>query len=566
MCGIAGIIGEGSNIESLRTMLKTQEHRGPDDTGMFSEERAVLGHNRLAIIDLTKESNQPFISNDERYILVFNGEIYNYIELKQKLNTAYEFKTKSDSEVLLAAYSIYGSSCLSMLKGMFSFAIWDKKEQQLFAARDRFGVKPLYYALQGDTCYFASEIKAFHSIGIGKEFNEGVWSMYFKKGFYGYPNQSFYKDIHQLPGSHWLTFKNGKLHIEKWYDFTAHINSISNELNTQEIENHYISLLQDSLTLRFRSDVPVGFNISGGLDSSTLLLFVNKIASKNINAFTFYTNDERYDELPWVEQMIALTQNPLHKVLLEAESIPKLASEQAYYQDEPFGGIPTLAYAEIFKKAGANNIIVLLDGQGMDEQWAGYDYYHNNSKQTIQGVSKSPFRPNCLNTDFKNSFQTTVVYPKPFNNEMQNMQYRDLFYTKIPRALRFNDRVSMAASTELREPFLDDDLVAFAFAQKPAYKIQDGQTKFLLRKIVSKHLSNTITYAPKRPLQTPQREWLGDELQSFVSEQLTKLLDSEYAKWFDKDNLKNEWNKYIAGDRDASFHIWQWVNTSLLIR
>lgn len=547
-------------------MLKTQEHRGPDDTGVFFEKHAALGHNRLAIIDLTKESNQPFISNDGRYILVFNGEIYNYIELRQKLNTVYEFKTKSDSEVLLAAYITYGNAFLSMLKGMFSFAIWDKEAQQLFAARDRFGVKPLYYTIQGGTCYFASEIKALHSIGIGKEFNEGVWSMYFKKGFYGYPDQSFYKDIHQLPGSHWLTFKNGALHIEKWYDFTAHVNTISNELNAQEIESHYISLLKESLTLRFRSDVPVGFNISGGLDSSTLLLFVNKIASKNINAFTFYTNDERYDELPWVQQMIALTQNPLHKVLLEVESIPTLASAQAYYQDEPYGGIPTLAYAEIFKKARANNIIVLLDGQGMDEQWAGYDYYHNHSKQTIQGVSKSPFRPNCLNTDFKNSFQATVAYPKPFDNEMQNMQYRDLFYTKIPRALRFNDRVSMAASTELREPFLDHDLVAFAFAQKPEYKISDGKTKFMLREIVSKHLSDTITYAPKRPLQTPQREWLGDELQFFVSEQLTKLLDSEYAKWFDKDNLKNEWNKYIAGDRDASFHIWQWVNTSLLIR
>ena len=566
MCGIAGIIGERASVNALQTMLNAQQHRGPDDTSVYSDKQVALGHNRLAIIDLSKESNQPFISNDQRYVMVFNGEIYNYIELKQKLKHSYDFKTQSDSEVLLAAYITYGKSCLSKLKGMFSFAIWDKKEQSLFAARDRFGVKPLYYHLDEKTFYFASEIKAFHSINIGRDFEEQVWSMYFCNGFYGYPNQSFYKDVSQLPGSHSLYYKDGEIQIEKWYDFSAHIKTINNTLSSKEIREQYTNLLEDSLSLRFRADVPVGFNISGGLDSSALLLFVNRIASKNVNAFTFYTNDSRYDELPWVEEMIGLTQNPLHKVLLEARNIPKLAQEQAYYQDEPFGGIPTIAYAEIFKKARANNVIVLLDGQGMDEQWAGYDYYHNKSKQTIQGVSKSPFRPNCLSKGFRGDLDTKVTYPKLFDNDMQNMQYRDLFYTKIPRALRFNDRASMAASTELREPFLDHDLVAYAFAQKPEFKIRDGKTKYLLRSIVSKHLSNNITYAPKRPLQTPQREWLGDELQFFVSEQITKLLDSEYAKWFDKDNLKNEWNNYIAGDRDASFHIWQWVNTSLLIR
>ncbi|NQY05948.1 MAG: asparagine synthase (glutamine-hydrolyzing), partial [Flavobacteriaceae bacterium] len=505
MCGIAGIVGAKQNEQLLHKMLNSQTHRGPDFTGVHLDQDIALGHNRLSIIDLSEAANQPFLDNTGRYAIVFNGEIYNYLELRKELASYYDFRTSSDTEVLLAAYITWGKVCMEKCNGMFSFAIWDKVEKSLLAARDRFGVKPFYYHESSDSFYFSSEIKALQSIGIGKEFNEEVWSGYFSSGSYGNPDETFYNDIKQLPGGHVLYYKEGVLKMKQWYQFIDRVNQIETNLSQQEVQKKYTELLEDSIALRFRADVNIGFNISGGLDSSTLLSFVNKIKQNNIKAFTFYTGDDRYDELPWVKEMITLTQNPLVAVKLTPEEVPALSKFIANIQDEPFGGIPTLAYAKLFDEAKKQGVTVLLDGQGMDEQWAGYDYYKNNNNQVIQGVSKSPFRTNCLHTDFLKLKEKTA-YPQPFENRIQNLQYRDLFYTKIPRALRFNDRVSMAFSTELREPFLDYRMVELAFAQPDGHKINNGQSKYLLRSIVSQHLSDAITYAPKRPLQTPQRE------------------------------------------------------------
>ncbi len=200
----------------------------------------------------------------------------------------------------------------------------------------------------------------------------------------------------------------------------------------------------------------------------------------------------------------------------------------------------------------------------MDEQWAGYDYYIQNSDATIQGVKKSPFKRHVLSEEMIDLAEKPK-YPKPFKEELLNKQYRDLFYTKIPRALRFNDRVSMAYSTELREPFLDYRLVEFSFAQPLEYKIKNGIQKSLLREIVSEYLSDSISYAPKRPLQTPQREWLGKDLEKFVTNMIMKIERSEFSSWFDIEELKNEWQNYLHGDNQSSFHIWQWLGLDMCI-
>jgi len=495
--------------------------------------------------------------------MVFNGEIYNYIELKKELEQTVSFETSSDTEVLLAAYQVWGEACLSKLNGMFSFAIWDCQEQHLFAARDRFGVKPFYYTIQDDTFYFASEIKSLFAAGIPRVPNESVWASYFAYGSYGMPDETFWEDIQQLAGGHFLTLQNNQPAIQKWYDFKTEVKKYEVNLSFETVKMGYLQLLDDSIKLRFRADVPIGFNVSGGLDSSALLALVNRLEDgENIEAFTFYTGDDRYDELPWVEGLIAHTKNPLTKVKLEADALAPLAEVMAIQQDEPYGGVPTVAYGELFKEASSKGVKVLLDGQGMDEQWAGYDYYTKTSGSVIQGVSKSPFRTSVLSEDFFAKAKKPV-YPTPFEDRVLDLQYRDLFYTKIPRALRFNDRVSMHYSTELREPFLDYRLVEFAFAQPLAYKIHDGIQKYVLRSIVSEYLSDSITYAPKRPLQTPQREWLAEDLKEWVTQQLEVLKDNT---WFDTEALQEEWNRYLEGDQDSSFHIWQWINTSLLVK
>lgn len=560
MCGIAGIIG-AFETHQLDAMLLSQHHRGPDATGKYNDgDFSALGHNRLAIIDLSSEANQPFLDSSGRYILVFNGEIYNYIELKAELDGHYTFKTDSDTEVLLAAFIIYGNQCLQKLNGMFSFAIWDNQDKKLFAARDRFGVKPFFYSIKNNSFYFSSEIKAIHAAGISRIPNEKVWASYFAYGSYGNPDETFWEGILQLPGGHFLEFQNQQLALKKWYFFEDEVAKQPKNLTFEQAKEHYVALLKDSINLRFRADVPVGFNISGGLDSSVLLALVNNNNNNSsVNAYTFYTNNPTYDELPWVEMMVAKTKNPLTKVLFQAHEVPDFAQKMEAQQDEPYGGIPTLAYAKIFEQARKDNVLVLLDGQGMDEQWAGYDYYTLENDTPIQGVTDSPFKMNMLSKSFLEKAEKPN-YPKPFADGILNKQYRDLFCTKIPRALRFNDRISMLFSTELREPFLDYRLVEFVFSLPLDFKIKNDVTKFMLREIASEYLANDLVFAPKRPLQTPQREWLAEDLKNWVKECFSTVEKSKYGVWFDKRELEKELQFYFEGNNQSSFHIWQYIS------
>ena len=574
MCGIAGIIGQKANKSRISQMLETQKHRGPDFTDYYCEEnKIVLGHNRLSSIDLSSNANQPFTSNCGNYVIVFNGEIYNYIELRNELQNKHIFRTQSDTEVLLNAYIEWGESCLDKLNGMFSLAIWNKREQLLFAARDRFGVKPLYYYFDNSNFYFASEINTLFTSGLAKIPNDKVWSSFFSEGSYGLPNETFWGNIHQLPGGNFLTFKNNLLQIKKWYFFENQILKLQSQFTTsvrlsgsgQENEEEYITnLLLKAINLRFRADVPVGFNLSGGLDSSTLLALIDQqdIDKKAVEVFTFITNDIRYDELSWVKSMLENRPFHLNVCQIAATEIPELSLKMALHQMEPYGGIPTLAYSKIFQTARQKGVKVLLDGQGADEAWAGYDYYTNNSQNTIQGVTNSPFRTNVLNADFAKNY-TKTIYPKPFDDNLLNLQYRDLFYTKIPRALRFNDRVSMLHGTELREPFLDYELVEYVFSRPTAFKLKDGVQKWMLRKIAEKFLQKELVLAPKRPLQTPQREWLSENLKEWVTSEVETLYQNN---WFNKKELETELNAFFNGDNQSSFHIWQWINAAQLLK
>lgn len=561
MCGIAGIIGHVVNSQLvMNNMLLAQHHRGPDACGSIGlDGHGILGHNRLSIIDLSDSANQPFLNNDGRYAMVFNGEIYNYIELKNRLAAFYDFRTKSDTEVLLAAYIHWGKDCLQQFIGMFSFAIWDKQNKSLFAARDRFGLKPFHYGTRGGILYFASEIKTMWAAGFPRKPNLSVWAGYLAFGTYGMPEETFWEDISQLPGGHYLEWTQSGINIQPWYDFISRVEAMSHKTES-EAEEEWLSLAKNSISLRFRADVPIGFNISGGLDSSILLALVNQYlpAVGNVKAFTFYTGDSRYDELPWVKELINQTTFPLHKVKLDALEVPELARQITNFEDEPFGGIPTLAYSKIFQKAKTLGTLVLLDGQGMDEAWAGYDYYLNKADVLIQGSEGSPFRPECL-SDTLTEMAVPLNFPKPFDNRLQNLQYRDLFFTKIPRALRFNDRISMMHSTELREPFLDHRMVELAFSLPASFKIKEGQQKWIIRGVAKNLLPGKITLAPKRPLQTPQREWLAGELVSWADE---KVKTASALPFFKSNAVLSAWDEYKKGDMEQSFYIWQWISAA----
>lgn len=561
MCGIAGIVGNNpENRLVLARMLEKQTHRGPDSQGVWSGEDVSLGHNRLSILDLSEAANQPMISDCGRFVIVFNGEIYNYLELKQSLD--YPFKTKSDTEVLLAMYIKLKDKMINYLNGMFAFAIWDIQERKLFAARDRFGVKPFYYSFVQGQFLFGSEIKTLLAGGVKDAPNEVVWADYFVHGSYGFPEETFFKNVYQLPAGNSLSFSHNdhRPQIKQYYDFESQVQNQTVYEDEQKLQSEYLEILLDAIQIRFRSDVPIGFNVSGGLDSSILLAMISKIKegqTQNIEAFTFYTGDDRYDELPWVKNLIAKTNSPLNPVLLSYQEVSDLIEKVVCFQDEPFGGFPTIAYSNIFEEARKKGFLVLLDGQGLDEAWAGYDYYRSDSQALVQGINSSLTRSQVLSPEMM-ALARDLKYPEPFNNKLQNKQFRDLFYTKIPRALRFNDRVSMMHSTELREPFLDYRLVEMAFAQKADMKIKQDQGKWLLRQLVKDELGD-IALAPKRPLQTPQREWISGPLSDFVEDRINKLKSSP---WFEKEILDQEWRKYKNGQNDNSFFIWQWINTS----
>ncbi|KAB1155862.1 asparagine synthase (glutamine-hydrolyzing) [Flavobacterium luteum] len=564
MCGIAGIIGQKANKENILQVLETQKHRGPDFMDYYCDDnKAVVGHNRLSIIDLSSNANQPFISECKNYVLVFNGEIYNYLELKNELQFKYTFKTQSDTEVLLNSYIEWGEACLNKCNGMFSFSIWNKKNNTLFAARDRFGVKPFYFFFDNQNFIFASEINTLFAAGVPKITNDKVWLNYFSEGSYGSPEETFWKNIHQLSGGHFLTLKNNSLEIKKWYFFEERIHKLQNHFESNE-EEYITNLLLKTVNLRFRADVPIGFNLSGGLDSSLLLALIDQqdIDKSSLEAFTFITNDGRYDELFWVKSMLENRPYKLNICALNPQEVPDLALKIAKNQSEPYGGIPTIAYAKIFQAASQKGVKVLLDGQGSDEAWAGYDYYTNNSQNIIQGVTSSPFRTNVLDIEFYKKY-TKTIYEKPFKDDLLNLQYRDLFQTKIPRALRFNDRISMLHGTELREPFLDYELVEYVFSRPESFKIKEGVQKWMLRKIANKFLKKDIILAPKRPLQTPQREWLSHDLKDWVTDEIEILKNNN---WFNKKELQTELDLFFKGNNQSSFHIWQWINASQLLK
>jgi asparagine synthase (glutamine-hydrolysing) len=571
MCGISALAGSGWTPEQLTAMILAQHHRGPDDTGSYLDPSVPvgLGHNRLSIIDLSGAGRQPMSTPDHRLWIAFNGEIYNYLELRAELSD-YPFRTRTDTEVILAAYSRWGESCLARLHGMFAFVLWDQATGVLYAVRDRFGVKPLHYSRRNGALLIASEIKALHAAGVAAEPDTTAWASYLATGATDQGDRTFWRGVQAVPPGHLLEWRDGRQAVRRWYDVTEQAGADYDRRPGDAVAEEYMTLLAESVRLRFRADVPVGINLSGGLDSSVLLGLVQQVQgpASDVRAFTFVTGDPRYDELPWVRQMLARTAHPSEVCAISPGDVPELADSVQRIQDEPFGGLPTLCYARLFERARALGVKVLLDGQGMDEQWAGYDYYTaaapTTGARTVQGTTSAAFRPDCLTPEFLREAVTPAM-PSPYPDRLRNLQYRDLHVTKIPRALRFNDRASMRASTELREPFLDHRLVELALRQPPERKILDGVTKRLLRDLARRLLPAGVVEAPKRPLQTPQREWLRGPLREWATDLIERALARVGGEWLDSRRVRAEWEHYVAGNGDNSVFLWQWINAGLLL-
>lgn len=566
MCGIAGIISKNPDnqayLTSLHDALNSIKHRGPDSKKTAIYPHAALGHVRLSIIDLNETANQPMISNCGRYTIVYNGEVYNYLEIREKIKHRYDFKTNSDTEVILAYYVLEGKEILNDLNGMFAFAIWDNQKQMLFGARDRFGVKPFYYSIKTNGDFvFASEIKALHeSKWIPKYDNLKIWAQYLVDGIYDHTDETFFEGIYQISAGSCFSIdvkQSTKPQISKWY---YGLNDISIDTREQQvIEEELLFLLEDSVRLRFRADVPIGLCLSGGLDSSLLFALIQKVKDKEfpIHAFTFYTGDNNYDELPWVNQVLENTSAIHHKCLLKPLHVMERAKDIQYFMDGPYGGVPTIGMNRVFEEAHKQGIKVLLDGNGMDEAWGGYEYYQrldsvSLAQGPVQGAKEIISNSNFLTSTILNHYKPWEA-PNYSRDSLINAQILDLMHRKIPRGMRFADRNSMRYSVELREPFLDYRIVELGLKQPYWFKLNQREGKYLVRNVANKLMPNGVDEAPKRPVQTPQREWFRGELFEWLNMEFSNSdLDIINLK-----NAKKALERYKKNPKDNSFYLWQ---------
>ena len=573
MCGISGIIS--NELINTDYCGKILYHRGPDNIGDWISEdgKTALFHNRLTIIDLSEAGNQPMLYSDGNLVITFNGEIYNYQELKKELSSKYSLKTESDTEVILASFKEWGPDCLNKFIGMFAFAIWNKSKRELFAATDRFGVKPFNFHLNKSGFYFASEIKALHKMGIEKVLNESIWAAYFMKGIYDHSYETFWGGINKLEGGHYLYYKDGDLSIERWYNPIEIINNIDTRSESQ-VEEELLYLLENSVSYRFVADVPVGICLSGGLDSSMLIALIRRTKGNDfpLQSFTFYTNDQNYDEVKFVKELANVYKFDDNYCHLDINEISRESERLSYYMDEPYGGIPTIAMSKVYKEAHDRGLKVLLDGNGLDEGWVGYDYYFNYDRleskyYNIQGSKNACSLTDYMTEDFKKHVKDySYIFEKCIEDKLSRLQYRDIRYTKIPRAMRFADRNAMSYSVEVREPYLDHRIIELGLRQPVNRKLKDGTGKYLVRNLATRILKNPISGLLKRPVQTPQREWLKGGLNKWALDTAFFGIDNCPSHWFKKDDVKILLENYKSSDYDNSFFFWQIVNLGLLMK
>lgn len=547
MCGIAGVfhLNDRPEVKVLQKMTDAIAHRGPDGEGHWINDSLALGHRRLSIIDLSQAGSQPMFYDDKNLVIVFNGEIYNYLELKNDLiSLGFRFISDTDTEVVLAAYKAYGESCLQKFDGMFAFALWDQKKQTLFCARDRFGEKPFFYFFSGDTFYFASEMKALWAAGVPKNIDEKMFSNYIKLGHCSHPTdplRTFYKGIHNLKPGHSLIVDTKLNHVSKnYWDVYKNVKPLDRtQISFEEASNKVHELLKKSVEIRLRSDVTVGSSLSGGLDSSIIVSLVNQIkaTSQIQNTFSARFKNFEKDEGKHIETVVNhLNQVKSHQVWPDLDEFSHDVDQIVYAQEEPFGTSSIYAQWKVMQKARSENTIVMLDGQGADELCAGYPRYYKyylkqlffteNNRYDQELLDYNELRKN-IPSDQVASYKTEETLKmklariknnilkgqQPFdeNSLRRTLQY-ELQTSGMIELLRYADRNAMSNSVEVRLPFLSHYLVEFILSLPSSYLLSKGWTKYILRHSFQNDLPQSIAWRiDKVGYETPQDKWLGQK-------------------------------------------------------
>ncbi len=571
MCGIAGIISSVSNrfnSSDIQKMTAALVHRGPDGEAVWvnSTHNALLGHRRLSIIDLREIAAQPMHFGN-RYTIVHNGEIYNYIELRTSLQQyGYSFKTLSDTEVILAAYDRYKNDCLQYLDGMFAFAIWDEKEKKLFAARDRFGEKPFYYFYnpQDRVLHFASELKALWATGLPCNTDESMLLNYLALGLTNHPinnEKTFYKNFKRLPAGHYLEFNP---HVEKPIPTVTRYWQLDKAtqltISEKEAIERFNELFQRSVANRLRADVSIGTSLSGGLDSSSVVASIHAQLSRNSHyhqqCFTASFPGFEKDETNYASQVVQQFSLQQYTSYPNAAGFSNELEKLILHHEEPIGSASVYAQFKVIEQARQQNVKVLLDGQGADEILAGYTKYIHWYLQELFAAGKFnqfqtekrklrqhaiPFEWGALNypaalfPSWTSAQLEKRAYEKVLNNKFFNKEYLNTYFDKqvlhkpkvhklndllyyntqqsgLEELLRYADKNSMAHGCEVRLPFLQHELVQFIFSLPSSFKINNGYTKWILRKAMQEKLPEKIVWrTDKTGFEPPQQEWMKEQ-------------------------------------------------------
>jgi asparagine synthase (glutamine-hydrolysing) len=581
MCGIAGIIQTDRSYspEHLHKMTDAIAHRGPDGEGYWQSDsgNVLLGHRRLSIIDLSDAAAQPFHYLD-RYVILHNGEIYNYIELREELKKkGYIFYTQSDTEVLVAAFDCWKVNCLQQFDGMFAFAIWDEKEKEFFAARDRFGEKPFHYVYEENkkAFLFASEIKSFWPLDLGKVFNKKMLFNFLTIGYTDNPEQpdeTFYDNVKRLPPASFLKIKFHpalSIEVERYWDID--VENENEKIKDEEAIEKFSELFLTSVNRRLRSDVSLGTSLSGGLDSSSIAATISQLQTTNYKLQTFSAIFPGYekDEEKYIDEVTKQLLLQSFKTFITDDEILSLFQKIVQCQDEPFTSASALPQYKVFELAKQNNVKVLLDGQGADEILAGYHKYYKwywqelfrkrkllssgelkkakalgvNEKFGARNILSSLF-PDFASVFLERQYLLHALRQDDLTKEFVRLQSREAYYTTptifslngvlyyntcmhgLEELLRYADRNSMAHSREVRLPFLNHELVGFLFTLPSNFKIRDGWTKWSLRKTMEKNLPRSITWRQdKIGLEPPQLAWMQlPVVQEMIHEAKRKLV------------------------------------------
>ena len=599
MCGISGIFGPKANRANIIKMSEILNHRGPDHKDFTIHNEIAISSNRLSIIDLSSKGNMPLKDITKNFEIVFNGEIYNFKELKERynLNTV----SNSDTEVLLELYKKIGTNCLNDLNGIYAFAILDKKKNQLFCARDKLGVKPFFFQYLNDELIFSSEIKSIISL-TKPEVNEESLVNYLSSGVYNHNHSSFFKNINQLmPGQYFI--KNRKnFYIKKYWDLKK-----NEKINYTNIEEEFCELLEDSFKKQLISDTKIGINVSSGVDSLTMMTILNKInnGQGEITANSYYFDEKEIDEKKDLEKFSKKLNWEVNFLLIKPSDIITNIDDVVYSQEQPFPGIITFAKHILIKNSYENSRKVILEAQGGDEIAAGYKYTFpffiqdllNERKyfKVFDEVNKFiknegsdyrsfyKFYKNCTSNYFKGklsadgSNQLKIELKKNIINEnylnindnMKNLDkvlYLDIFSKKLPRILSSCDKASMFSSKELRVPLLDHRLVEFCYNIPSHKKIKNGNLRdFYRNTIIEKYNLNDFSKSitkPKKYISDPQTIWLKKDLFDWAYDIMNKN-NPFFENYINKKKLLSEFTKLKKSNLNNSFFFWQILNLEL---